>query len=177
MLRHITKFNQIPIIPNSLIVLDIDETIIKFDKINEKWWKNTFDKHYLATNKYDIADNLSLKEWISYVTITNPILVDNEIHNWINSTKKLNCELILLTARNTNLQDITLSHLNFVNLNFNKEQIYFNKNKGDELLNITKKLYSNKENIIIVDDVKTNLLDIKEKFIDTYYNLHLYNML
>ena len=157
-LTQITKFNQIDIIPNSLIVLDIDETIIKFDNINKKWWRNTFDKYYSLTQDYDNADNLSLDEWISYVN-------------------KHDCDLIFLTARNASLKDITHLHLNKVNLSVDGNKIYFNRNKGDELFSIANKDYSHIKNIIVVDDVEHNLTDIKDKFMDTCFNLHLYNMI
>ena len=177
MLKQITRFNQIKLIPNSLIVLDIDETIIKFDNINKKWWCNTFDKYYFITKDYNHADNLSLDEWISYVTITQPKLVDDEIINWFDLTNKHNCDLIFLTARNKNLKDITNLHFNKVNLSIDKTKIYFNQNKGNELFNIVNKEYSHTQNIIVVDDLKYNLIDIQNKFIDTSFNLHLYKMI
>ena len=31
MITNITKFEQITIVPNSLVVFDIDETLLKFD--------------------------------------------------------------------------------------------------------------------------------------------------
>ena len=176
-LTQITKFNQIDIIPNSLIVLDIDETIIKFDNINKKWWRNTFDKYYSLTQDYDNADNLSLDECISYVTVTEPKLVDDEIYRWFDSINKHDCDLIFLTARNASLKDITHLHLNKVNLSVDGNKIYFNRNKGDELFSIANKDYSHIKNIIVVDDVEHNLTDIKDKFMDTCFNLHLYNMI
>ena len=146
MFRQITKFNQIPIIPNSLIVLDIDETIIKFNNINRNWWITNTNRHFINTKNYYVADQLSFRDWITYVTNTNPTLVDDKINSWIKDSKADNCDLILLTARKKFLKYITLLHLNSVNLNFNKELIFFNENKGDALLNITKNLYSNKKN-------------------------------
>lgn len=177
MLKQIKKFNEIKLISNSLIVLDIDETIIKFDNINKKWWSNTFDKHYSITKDYDHADNLSLDEWISHVTITEPKLVDDKIYEWIDLTDKHDCDLIFLTARKKSLKNITFLHLNKVNLSFDENKIYFNENKGDELFNIANKEYSHKKNIIVVDDIKSNLIDIQDKFTDTSFNLHLYNMI
>ena len=35
---EINDYSKINIIHNSLIVLDIDETIIKYDEINNDWW-------------------------------------------------------------------------------------------------------------------------------------------
>jgi hypothetical protein len=176
MLKQITKFSQIKLIPNSLIVLDIDDTIIKFDKINIQWWHDTFDKHYVVTKDYVRADFLSLDEWISHVTITEPKLVDDEIYNWIGLTNKFNCDLIFLTARNLSLKDITQLHLNKVNLYGDESKIYFNRNKGDELLSIANGEYLHKKNIIVVDDVESNLTDIQDKFTDSSFNLHLYMM-
>lgn len=177
MFKKITKFNQINLIKNSLVVLDIDETIIKFDNINKAWWSDTFDKHYSITKNHDCAHNLSLDDWISHITINRPKLVDEGIYDWINLIDKHNCDLIFLTARNKNLKDITHSHLNIVNLSCNKDKVYFNQEKGDELFSIVNAQYSDKKNIIVVDDVEINLIDIKNKFTDTDFNLHLYNII
>jgi hypothetical protein len=45
-------------------VIDFDETIIKFDKINKFWWKNTFEKYYKIYNNYDLADSSTYNKWI-----------------------------------------------------------------------------------------------------------------
>lgn len=61
-LTQINKFSEIEIIQNSLVVFDIDDTLIKFDGIDFKWWKNKFNKYYKLTKDYDLADKLSFMD-------------------------------------------------------------------------------------------------------------------
>ena len=163
-------------IPNSLLVLDIDETIIKYDNINRIWRSNTFNKHYSITNDYDHANNLSHDEWLRYIQTNEPKLVDDNFFEWFESANEHKCELIFLTARQKHYSNITYEHLNKVKLLFDKSQIYFNRNKGDELYSIATVKYPHIQNIIVVDDVQSNLTDILEKFTDSSFNLHLYNI-
>lgn len=178
MLKQITRFNQIKLIPNSLIVLDIDETIIKFDKIDKHWWNKTFSSYYSITENHEHAENLCLDDWISHVEIIEPKLVDNNFYDWLDCINKLNCELIFLTARNKKrLENITHLHLDKIKLTFDKNKIYYNSKKGEELLTLVNKKYSDKKNIIVVDDIESNLIDINDKFINSTFNLHLYNII
>lgn len=172
----IKKFNQIDIIPNSLVVFDIDETLIKFDGVDYKWWKNKFNKYFKMTNNSDLADYLANKDWIDLVSKIDPDLVDEEIYNFINKLKDYNCQIIFLTARNDVLKTLTYQHLHKVNLLIDHQHIYFNQYKGDELFKLTNEKYTDIENIIVIDDIKENLSDIKEKMQNTKFNLFLYNI-
>ncbi len=96
----ISKFEQITIIPSSLVVFDIDETLLKFDGIDQKWWRNKFNKYYTLTKNYDLADSMSHSDWIKIVKIAEPELVDGKIHDFIDLLYENDCKIILLTARN-----------------------------------------------------------------------------
>lgn len=168
----ITKYDEINIIPNSLIVLDIDETLIKFENINQMWWNTKFNELYKKTKNYDYVEKMIYNEWLNIINNSTPSLVDNCVHEFISNSKKNNCKIILLTARNDSLFNLTLNHLEKVDLNFS--HIYFNENKGDELKKILSEEFIQYTNIIVVDDLISNLNDIKEK--NNVVNLHLYNM-
>jgi len=168
----IKKFNEINIIPNSLVVFDIDETLIKFEGIDFKWWKNKFNKYYKMVRDYNIAEELANEEWIKIINRSDPELVDDYIHKFIEQLEENDCHTILLTARNNVLRDLTLEHLSKVNLYF--ENVYFNGEKGDELKKIVESTYPNIQNIIVIDDREQNLEDIKNKFNGTNYKLNLY---
>ncbi len=178
MIIPINSFNQVQLVPNSLIVFDIDETIISFEDIDEGWWKRTFDKYYTRTNDYDLADELSLNEWISHISNSKPQLLD-EINfiKLITQAKELKCEMIMLTARRKFLFDITLSHITQCNIDIDSDSIYFNKNKGKELYDIVTNKYQSFENIIFIDDVESNLEDVANTFNNLeQYSLQLYKI-
>ncbi len=178
MIIPINSFNQVGLIENSLLVFDIDETILSFEDIDEGWWKRTFSKYLAQTNDYDLSDELSLNEWVSHITKVKPKLLD-EINfiKLVKKAKELNCEIIMLTARRRFLFDATISHLTHCNIDIDSASIYFNENKGKELYEIVTKKYPNLSNIIFIDDVIRNLEDVEKTF-EPYpnYILNLYNI-
>ncbi len=178
MIININSFNQVKTEPNSLIVFDIDETIMSFEDINEGWWKRTFDKFYTHTQDYDLADELSLNQWVTYILNSKPKLLDEvNFINLVKFAKESGCSIIMLTARRKFLFDITLSHLTHCNIDIDSDSIYFNKNKGTELLNIVTNKYQNISNIIFIDDIESNLMDVAETFEPyTQYTLNLYKI-
>jgi hypothetical protein len=171
-IKKINKFEQVNCIPNSLVVIDIDDTLIKYDGIDFAWWKNKFNKYYSVTQNYDLSDNLANQDWINLIANSNPELVDDCVHHFIDSAKINQCHIILLTARNNTITDLTHEHLNKVDLYF--EHIYFNENKGDELVKIVNSDYANCTDIIVIDDKEANLIDIQNKIDSNKYKLHLY---
>ncbi len=70
----------------------------------------------------------------------------------------------MLTARRKFLFDVTISHLTHCNIDIDSESIYFNQNKGQELYDIVTKKYPTVTNIIFIDDVMSNLEDVRNKF-------------
>ncbi len=174
MITPINSFDQIEIIPESLVVFDIDDTLIKFDGIDIKWWKNKVKKYMVITRDEQLAESMANLDLIKIMNTCDPELVDNQVHDFITRLIESNCEIILLTARDTSIRELTIRHLQSVNLNF--DQIYFNQNKGDELKKIVNERYPNISNIIMIDDIISNLEDIKEKFSDTNYSVKLYNI-
>lgn len=178
MIIPINSFNQVQLVPNSLIVFDIDETVISFEDIDEGWWKRTFTKYYGLTNDYDSADELSLKEWVNHITNSKPQLLDEvNFINLITQAKEINCEIIMLTARRKFLFDITIAHITHCKIDIDSDSIYFNENKGKELYDIVMGKYPNHENIIFIDDVESNLQDVANTFSNLdQYTLQLYKI-
>jgi hypothetical protein len=173
-INQISKFAQVKLIPSALIVIDIDDTLIKYDGIDFAWWKNKFNKYYSITKDYDLSDNLANQDWIKLIKKCDPELVDDCVHQFVNKAKSLQTHIILLTARNSIIKNLTVEHLTKVDLYF--EHIYFNENKGDELVQIVNSNYSNCTDIIVIDDKEQNLIDIRDKIDSSKYTLHLYRI-
>ncbi len=170
----IKKFNQIQIIPGSLVVFDIDDTLIKFDGIDLKWWKNKVKKYMVMTRNEQLAEIMANNDLMKIMEKCEPELVDENIYDFINLLSNSGCKIILLTARDELSKELTIKHLKSVKLEF--DEIYFNQNKGDELLNIYNSKYSNIKDIIVIDDIEKNLQDIENKLSCENINLHLYNI-
>ena len=177
MYKTITNYCQINIIKDALIVLDIDETILKFKDINQEWWVVNYNEHYKL---YDIktARELVLNKWIEIISCTQPkILDESKFNKLLNKASLLNCKIVFLTARDPILSQITKQNLNSCNITINPNDIYYSKTKGTELMRILNK-YPLIKDIIFVDDVIYNLENVYNKFnnFNHDYNINLYLM-
>jgi Protein of unknown function (DUF2608) len=174
-IRNISSFEDVVIIQNSLIVIDIDDTLIKYSQFNQTWWINKIQHYHTLTKKYELAEHLANEEWNKHIETCEPEIVDKYIHDFIDMAKSKDCHIVLLTARNDIIRELTKKHLLEVNLYF--EHIYFNKDKGAELVKIVETDYAGiYKNIIVIDDMEKNLLNIRNKMNLSKYELHLYKI-
>ncbi len=177
MIQRINSFSQIKINPKSLVVLDIDDTILNFPIIKKGWWKNTFNKYYEIHRDYDKADELALNEWENLIINEKANVLDSDnFEKFIDEIKKNECELILLTARNDRLKESTKKHIEDCDLDIPSHKIYHDSNKGVKLFELVSNIYVNIMEIIFVDDLESNLLDVKYSFLNTKFNINLYHI-
>lgn len=179
MIKHINSFNQIQLIKKSLVVLDIDKTIIAFPNITNQWWKKTFDKNVVNTSNIKIAEKLTNDEWCNHISKNNPYILDKKcFKKFVKKINQEDCELVLLTARNKRMTDLTHKHLYQCNINISKDRVFHDENKADVLATIIN-TYPKINDIIFVDDLKKNLLSVKDKFSEdklSHYALSLYKI-
>lgn len=179
MIQQVTSFYQIPLTKKSLVVLDIDETIMAFPHITKAWWRETYKKHYESTNDKKLAENLSVCEWREHVTVHKPYLLDEKkLKNFLGEINEKSCKLVFLTARTPKMTEITHSHLSHCNLEFSSDNVIHDENKGDALATIIQS-YPEISNIVFVDDFEKNLINVKTRFSHddmSNYNLSLYQI-
>lgn len=179
MINNISSFSEISRPKsNTLIVLDIDETIITFPTIDKNWWTNTYTLLYPIYYENTQAQIEML--WNEYVSNIQPKVLDSiNLFNFLNESKKNNCDIIFLTARYKSMSLQTLNHLKHVNIIIDPSRIFYNKNKGQELKNIVINKFRNVKNIIFVDDLNENLLNVQSVFSNndlSKYNIKLYKI-
>jgi hypothetical protein len=149
---------------NTLVVLDIDETVLYYNGVNRQYWNNLFSKYYAISNDYDQAEEESLLEWTECIKNGSPKHTDKEgLESLFNQIKKYKADLIFLTARNHLLKEDTKKH--FEELGFpNNSIIFYNaENKGTKLKEIIKTFSKDLLNIIFVDDLDKNLISVNEE--------------
>jgi len=171
-MKHVNSFKFINIIDNSLIVIDIDNTIFKnkvlFDKL---WWKLKYEQYYNISHDHNLANNFVFQNWIELLKKNPPELLDDIcLFEFLDNAKKHNCNIVLLSSRNAYLEQITLFHIKYFGIDKFIDDVYFNIKKGPELLKISQKYISCK-NIIIVDDLYENILDMQKAFIKASYSV------
>jgi len=171
----INEYLQIKIIIDSLIVFDIDDTIMHFEGIDNKWWDNRYNK-YLEKydNDHKKAKSMAIKDWVNHVTENNPKLINEEnFREFIDRAYENNCKIIFLTARDHSLREITENHFQICNLNDFIEDIYFSENKGLTLKEIINTQFNDVKNIIFIDDLERNLNSVKKEISESH-ELQLY---
>jgi hypothetical protein len=179
MIKNISSFSQIDYIkPRTLIVLDIDETIMRFQQINEEWWDDIYNK-LLPSYKENTYIHVELI-WLDYVTNTKPILLDKDnFYIFFENIINKNCEIIFLTARDKSSSLMTIRHLKECGIDAPPSKIFYSRDKGNELKYIVTTLYPNIQDILFIDDLEKNLVNIQNIFNKkelTKYNLKLYKI-
>ena len=153
----IKNYDEIIILEKSLIILDLDENIIKFPFINNSWWDKTKKAYELIDP--NTADQRAYNDWYHIIKTYNPSILDEyQFSLLINKIVKSNSKIIIVTARDESLKEITKKHLNKCKIYIN--EIYYSKNKGITV-ELIKQRY-NYKNIIFVDDNIKYINDVKK---------------
>lgn len=153
MIIKITKFEEIKIEEETLLILDIDDTIIRYDEYNKEWW----NKMIIERDIKEVEN-----EWIKKVEKSYPNPTDKEgINKIIELNNKNMIEVIFLTSRHEKMDEITKKHLEIIG--FTDIKIYYTNgtNKGKILKNVLEKY--NNENIILIDDIEENIENVKKE--------------
>ena len=159
----ITSFFQVDVSHNTLVVLDIDETILQFPEIHEKWWhrKHKYYSDLIGTHDHKTINSLAYSDWLNYVTETNPVHTDKTgLFDLFERIKKSNSHVIFLTARFDDTEELTYSHLKY--LGISEIPVHFTSMgpKGVHLNKIIDDKYLHVENVVFVDDMDHNLHNV-----------------
>ena len=163
--KTITNFYSIKLTKQSLIFLDIDETLYYYKDITPEWWNKTLNYYSYNLPKYDkeTVKTLSLKDWAYYVFYHNPIFTDEPgFYNLLKQVRETNSKIIFVTAREKHFEYITKKDFSYLNMPYENYDIFHlsGQSKGKKikeqiLLNI-KKYY----NFYFIDDMQDNLDDV-----------------
>lgn len=160
----IKTFNEIQISNPSLLVFDIDETILYYKSIKHDWWKNISDSHFYILGDRFKADMLTYVSWYNEICKSIPLHTDEiGMKNLLVRSKEHKCKIIFITARKEDSHEITVKHLN--ELGIEHDEIYYTNmvgNKGEVLNKIICDKYPDYNEYVFVDDLENNLLQVKE---------------
>jgi hypothetical protein len=174
--KQIYSFFEIKLERKTLVVLDIDDTIIKYSGMGKQWWKSTFESYYKISQNYDKADKQTLNDWKIQISLAVPLHIDeNGVFDLFKRAKELECTIIFLTARNQSLETITYEHLK--QLGIEEIKIYFSPDveKGITLDEIKNNDCQNYDDIIFVDDLHGNLVSVHNN--TNHPNIKCYHMI
>lgn len=164
-MNKISCFSQIQVEPNTLFVLDIDDTLIRFKELGKTWWKHIYSA-YLIEYKGDHSQAkwATLKIWMDKIYMYKPYpIAPFSFTDLLSKIESEGGELILLTARDESLRQITEQNLKDCNIIIPSDKIYFNEEKGKELKRILQNEKNGYKKVVFVDDVEKNLLDVSNE--------------
>lgn len=167
-MKKIKNYDEINVEPNTLVILDIDNTLIKFNSMGKTWWKDRIE-HYKQHTDAETANKLVYDDWEVTLNIEIPEPLDcDKYQDLLERIKMTNSKLMLLTARDINLKDITINQLNDCGIQI--KDVHHSYPKGKKV----KELYEQYkyDNIIFVDDHLDNVEDVELEMKE--YNIECY---
>lgn len=165
MYLSISSFSQIEQIePNSLIICDIDDTLLY-------WNKNPDDFIPMIKSDQPNITESELKSeceyWLNaYKNIYNPEPTDKEGFNiFLNKIRESCSKILFLTARNQVAQKFTERNFKAIGLEYSDYDIYYTNNmvsKGEYIKNNFD--ISSYKQIYFIDDYETQISSVKHFF-------------
>lgn len=157
--KQISLFDDVVISQNTLIICDIDDTILWLELMKKTLEKNKWNKSEMTGQGYNRA------EWIAYISSNIPSHTDEKgFIKLLERVRETDSRIMFVTARGSYLRDVTLSHFNSLKL----EQIDFEKDvyhiggqqKGDFIVqNAEFKKY---DNVVFIDDLDSHINNVKD---------------
>jgi hypothetical protein len=141
------SFRDVAIPPNSLVVLDIDDTVIKFEEMGRQWW---------AKKEEEVGRDETMRIWIENAHIFKPVLTEPvEIPAFLNRVCEADAHLVFLTARSAELRELTEFHLSSCGITVDSQHVYFSRQKGECLKSIV--LSGGFKQVVFIDDMEHNV--------------------
>jgi hypothetical protein len=174
MLRVINSYSAITLVARSLVVFDIDDTLVNFPDYGLDWFAAKKALHEQTMSKEE-ADQRTIQEWRAAVSALEPVPIDKEgFHAFCRQAEAQGCDIIYLTARSETLKETTHRHLKYA-LDLTSEHVYFGEDKGPTLAEILRTLPRTYPRVIFVDDYVKNHVSVRTTLdtlgipVDTYH--------
>lgn len=168
--QKITSFANIVKKNKTLVICDLDETVMHFttenNQVNDNWW-DLKKQQYMETYNCDAktAGGHAYNEWHELVKETAPQFTDSAgFIKMLDKLNKKNSDIIFLTARKDDTRELTHQHLNLIGINPHNFELHFTSlsPKGPYIksnIDITKY-----KKVIFIDDAKHNLDSVYDTF-------------
>jgi len=142
------SFKEIKILPNSLIFIDLNKTLISYLP----------NKNDTLLKKY-IKGNLTRKEYLEIVTTHKPYILDkNNFNDFMNKIKKTNSKIMMLTSIKEGIKSKISKTVKDAKIPIKK--IIYSKIKGQTIKNMKSKYKY--DNILFIDDSLKKIKSVEE---------------
>lgn len=152
------SFRDIYIPNNALVVLDIDDTVMRFKEMGRFWWRAR-EEELVLLHGAEKGKELVMREWIRGAHIYNPVLTDpEEFPLFLQRVFAAGAHLIFLTARGSDMRQLTEFQLTSCGVTVESEQVYFAREKGAALKAIVQS--QGFKDVVFIDDMAHNVEDV-----------------
>jgi len=156
-MKIIQNYDEIDVLPNSLIFIDLDETILHFPYIDQSWWEKTKKLYNLLNDT--TSEDRTYRDWESIIYDYKPTLLDKtQFIKFLERVNNSGSKISILTARNKRLESITRQHLRDCDIPIS--DIHFSNEKG-YTINYIKNTIRHNGPIIFIDDINSNIYDVE----------------
>lgn len=165
-INKVNTFKDIPIQRNTLVLCDIDDTVIVFKKLGKKWWRERFDYYYDVNGDFEFSEKAVLKEWSHTIRTMKPVHVDEHgFCDFVDRIEQTGSTLVFVTARGENISDLTTLHLNSAGI-YPKTDVHHTNNtpKGEYIANVID--FDDFEHVVFIDDMEHNIQSVQNTFGD-----------
>lgn len=159
--QNISSFKDIDIHAKTLVMCDIDETLLTFHPFD---WNKLYNLNLIKCKSPELAVTLTNEEWVDVTFNGTPKMTDRE--GFMDMMKRIrgsNSLIVFVTARHVNYKQLAYKHFKDIEMDIYKYLIHFcgPNSKGDYILNnINLKKYNR---LVFVDDLMSNIVDVKTK--------------
>jgi hypothetical protein len=162
--HKVDTFSKVELVPNTLVLIDIDETILYYENIDESWWKEKID-HYVKRHRCSRDEAIGLvadDDWFRHIQENHPKHTDEVgLKTLLEAIEKNNSDLHFITARNQKYNKITTEH--FIHLGLrnlaNKVHYLGGGSKGEYIKNNFNTSTYNR--IVFIDDLGRNIASVR----------------
>jgi predicted secreted acid phosphatase len=147
-IRKIKRFDSILIQFNSLVLCDIDDTVLNYKNETEEYWKT-----------HNHGDDPKYRKWANLINNVEPKFTCDTFKEFYDVIKNTQSELVFITARDSIHKSMTENQLE--KLGITGHEIYFLEGnlKGDFIKN----KFEIGRHTIFIDDNEKQVYDVYEK--------------
>jgi len=162
MTTRIHSFDQVALQANTLVLLDIDETVWCYETINPHWWRVTIERHRNASDgDVATATALAIHDWHRHIQATTPQHTDRDgLERLLRRIDDTHSTVLFVTARNPLYRPITEQHLKYLGLERFCPNVHYTEgaSKGEYIrTHIDTAPY---DRIVFIDDLASNCASV-----------------
>lgn len=149
-MAKLDSFRDVDIPHASLVVLDIDDTVLKFEEMGRQWWAN---------KEAEVGRDETMRIWVENAHIFSPVLTEpDEFPTFLQRIFTTQSRLVFLTARSVDLRELTELHLSNCGISIESQHVYFSREKGECLKSIV--TTDGFKHVIFIDDMEHNVENV-----------------